>query len=84
MKIRSTIERLLKEQLNNADIEAPNRFDDQLVLLESGLDSLAFAILVTQLEDELGYDPFTMMDEAVYPTTFGEFVEIYERFAPTT
>lgn len=56
--------------------------DDKTVLLESGLDSLGFAILVARLEEELGYDPFTMMTEPSYPHTFGEFIEIYERYAP--
>jgi acyl carrier protein len=51
--------------------------DDQ-VLLESGLDSLGFAILVALLDEELGFDPFQLTDEPVYPTTFGEFVAIYE------
>lgn len=51
------------------------------VLLESGLDSLGFATLVARLEEDLGYDPFTLMDEPVYPQTFGELVEIYQRFA---
>jgi len=55
---------------------------DDIILLESGLDSLGFAILVATLEDELGYDPFTLMEEPVYPTTFGEFVEIYQRMNP--
>ena len=55
---------------------------NETVLLESGLDSLGFAILVARLEEELGYDPFVMMDVPVYPRTLGEFVEIYQRFAP--
>ena len=55
---------------------------DETVLLESGLDSLGFAILVARLEEELGYDPFVMMQEPVYPRTMGEFIEIYQRFAP--
>lgn len=55
---------------------------DKTVLLESGLDSLGFAILVSRLEEELGYDPFVMMDVPVYPRTLREFVEIYQRFAP--
>ena len=58
-------------------------FDEDSILLESGLDSLGFAILIARLEEELGYDPFALMDEAVYPRTFGELVEIYERFNPT-
>lgn len=56
-------------------------FNDDTVLLDSGLDSLGFAILVARLEEELQYDPFAMMDEPVYPRTLGEFVAIYERFA---
>jgi acyl carrier protein len=51
---------------------------DQLVLLDSGLDSLCFAIIVAQLEDELGVDPFSELDEAFFPVTFGEFVQLYE------
>jgi hypothetical protein len=53
------------------------------ILLESGLDSLGFAILVARLEEELGYDPFSIMDVAIYPHTLGEFVSIYERFRPS-
>jgi len=55
---------------------------NDVVLLESGLDSLGFAILVATLEEELDYDPFTMMDEPIYPMTFGEFVEVYEKMNP--
>jgi aryl carrier-like protein len=55
---------------------------DETVLLESGLDSLGFAILVARLEEELGYDPFVLMDVPVYPRTLSEFIEIYQRFAP--
>ena len=59
-----------------------DRLNEDTILLESGLDSLGFAILVAQLEEDLGYDPFVLMDEPVYPKTLGEFVSIYERFAP--
>jgi acyl carrier protein len=52
------------------------------VLLDSGLDSLGFAILVARLEEDLGFDPFAMMDIPFYPRTLNEFVAIYERFAP--
>ncbi len=50
------------------------------MLLESGLDSLGFAVLVTRLELSLGYDPFSLMEEPVYPQTLGEFVGINDRF----
>ncbi|MEQ5075472.1 acyl carrier protein [Providencia alcalifaciens] len=52
--------------------------EDNMVLLDSGLDSLGFAILVALLEEELGYDPFQIMEDAIYPKTFIEFVNIYE------
>jgi acyl carrier protein len=50
---------------------------DDTVLLESGLDSLGFATLVVSLEEDLGFDPFAMRSDLVYPRTFGEFVGIY-------
>ena len=52
------------------------------VLLESGLDSLGFAILVAHLEDDLGWDPFTLSDTPYYPQTFGEFVTFYAANQP--
>lgn len=60
----------------------PPRLSDESVLLETGLDSLGFAILVTRLEEELGYDPFTIATEAYYPQTFGEFVRFYGENRP--
>lgn len=54
---------------------------DDLVLLDSGLDSLAIAILVVRLEEALGFDPFTESDDAPYPVTLGDFVRFYENAA---
>jgi hypothetical protein len=56
---------------------------DDLVLLESGLDSLCVAILVANLEDELGVDPFGSGEDVGMPTTVGEFVRLYEDAAGT-
>jgi acyl carrier protein len=50
----------------------------ELVLLESGLDSLCFAILVARLEDELGLDPFSAAEDVYFPVTVGDFVKFYE------
>jgi acyl carrier protein len=52
---------------------------DDTMLLESGLDSLCFAIIVATLEDELGFDPFTEAEDVYFPVTFGDFVRFYER-----
>ena len=54
---------------------------DDLVLLELGLDSLGFAVLVARLEDTLGIDPFTAAEDAMFPLTFGDFVKVYENAA---
>ena len=54
---------------------------DDLVLLDSGLDSLGIAILVARLEETLGCDPFTESDEVTYPVTLGDFIRFYEHAA---
>jgi acyl carrier protein len=54
---------------------------DELSLLDSGLDSLCFAILVTRLEDSLGVDPFTTSENASFPVTLGDFINFYESAA---
>ena len=54
---------------------------DDLKLLQSGLDSLSFAIIVARLEDELGFDPFNAEEAVEFPVTFGDFVQLYENSA---
>ncbi len=54
---------------------------DDLELLNSGLDSLCFAIIVTRLESLIGVDPFSASEDARFPVTFGEFVAFYENAA---
>ncbi len=80
MSVRTTIitqfERVAKEQ----DKKLPPLSDD-LALLDSGLDSLCFAIVVARLEDALGFDPFSAADDAHFPVTIGEFIELYEHAA---
>jgi hypothetical protein len=77
---------LILEKFNEAleqtdKTEQYENIDDNIILLETGLDSLGFAILVALLEEELDLDPFQLMDEPFYPSTFGEFVAIYEKFS---
>lgn len=79
--LRETILSVMREIAEMRETHLVVALADDLVLLESGLDSLGFAILVTRLEEDLGYDPFVLMDEPVYPRTLGEFVGIYQRYA---
>ena len=54
---------------------------DGTELLNSGLDSLCFAIIVTRLETSLGVDPFSTSEDARFPVTLGEFISFYENAA---
>ena len=65
-------------QLLHEDQVQFDEITDESVLLDTGLDSLGFAVLVARLEDELGFDPFTSLKFATYPKTIAEFVKIYE------
>lgn len=56
---------------------------DELGLLETGLDSLCFAIIVARLEDRLGVDPFSADDEIDFPVTVGDFIRLYDHAART-
>ena len=77
--ISATFSRVFTEQAEGASLPL---LSDDLVLLESGLDSMGFAVLVVELEEILGFDPFSISKEAFYPSTFGEFVSFYEKHEP--
>jgi acyl carrier protein len=80
MSIKSTIISQINEVASEqGKLVAP--LNDELPLLDSGLDSLCFAILVARLEDKLGVDPFTASDDVYFPVTFGDFVKFYESAA---
>jgi acyl carrier protein len=51
---------------------------DDLLLLDSGLDSLCLAIIVARLEDTLGVDPFSRDVDGEFPVTLGDFLRLYE------
>lgn len=78
-KIRSVFAEVYDS--NGARAELPD-LGDSTVLLETGLDSLGFAILVTRLEEELGYDPFSLSAAPYYPSTYGEFLSFYAENQP--
>ena len=51
---------------------------DDLLLLNSGLDSLCIAVLVAALDDKLGIDPFDRDGDVPFPVTLGDFISLYE------
>jgi acyl carrier protein len=78
MQVRSTIATLFEDVAREQRRQLAPLTDD-LKLLESGLDSLSFALIAARLEDVLGYDPFDTAD--AFPVTFGDFVRMYEKSA---
>ena len=78
---RTELAQTLLDTMSNvaviADCTLIDTINDETVLLQSGLDSLGFAMLVAQLEEDLGIDPFSEMQLAVYPRTFVEFTTLY-------
>jgi len=80
MSIRSDIITLFAQVAKEQDKKLVPLSDD-LGLLESGLDSLCFAIIVARLEDALGIDPFSTTEEIGLPVTVGDFIKLYENAA---
>jgi hypothetical protein len=80
MQVRSEITVQFKQVAQEQDRRlAP--LADALLLMDSGLDSLCFAIVVSRLESSLGLDPFSADENAHFPATFGEFITFYENAA---
>jgi acyl carrier protein len=80
MTTKLTIESEIRKVASEQKVTLAPLADD-LNLLDSGLDSLCFAILVARLEDSLGVDPFTASDDVTFPVTLGDFVHAYENAA---
>jgi hypothetical protein len=69
--VQSMFELVAKEQKRQL-----SPLSDELLLLNSGLDSLSLALIVARLEDSVGFDPFASIER--FPVTFGDFVKLYE------
>jgi acyl carrier protein len=80
MSIRSEIAALFAEVAREQN-KALAPLSDELGLLETGLDSLCFAIIVARLEDQLDVDPFSTEEEIDFPVTVGDFIRLYEHAA---
>ena len=71
--VRSEFEQVAREQE-----KVLTGLSNDTVLLDSGLDSLCFAIIVARLEDRLGVDPFTASEDVYFPVTLGDFIKFYQ------
>lgn len=77
MELRDQIVQVIQQVAADGGKTLAEPLGDDTVLLQSGLDSLEFAIIVARLEDQLGADPFSATSVPIYPRTLGEFVAIY-------
>jgi len=76
LTVLSEIEQIAEQQQKTL---AP--LTDDSILMNTGLDSLCFAVLVARLEDRLGVDPFSESDDISFPVPLGDFVRVYENAA---
>lgn len=77
MSVRATV----MSQFEQVAIEQKrklSRLSDEVKLVDLGLDSLSFALIVVRLEEALGFDPFDVAEDVKFPVTFGDFVRLYE------
>ena len=80
MSVKDTVISQIQQIAEENQNSLPPLADD-LVLLDSGLDSLSIAILVVRLQETLGIDPFTESSGSAYPVTLGDFISFYEHAA---
>jgi acyl carrier protein len=66
------------EQVAHEQGERLGPLSDESPLLDLGLDSLCFAIIVSRLETVLGVDTFSENEDAPFPVKLGEFIRFYE------
>lgn len=77
MSLRDQIASAMKQVASEHEKNLAPLSDD-IVLLNSGLDSLGFAVLIARLERDLDVDPFSSAEEISFPVTFGDLVRLYE------
>jgi acyl carrier protein len=76
MNVRSEVIAQFKQVAHEQDKKLAPLTDD-LALIDSGLDSLCFAVVVARLENSLGVDPFSTDEDVRFPVTFGDFIGFY-------
>ena len=80
MNVRDIVQsKLAAVVAENSPVEFPDTIDDDDLLEDFWLDSVAFSTLLTQLEEALDYVPDAILEGDFYPTTFGELVAAYQR-----
>ena len=81
INLEQQIRQAMQQVAEISDCQLVEPIESGTLLLECGLDSLGYAMLVAQLEEDLGFDPFTELEIDIYPSTFTEFLAIYQQCA---
>jgi acyl carrier protein len=81
VNLEQQIKQAMQQVAELSDCKLLEPIQTNTLLLECGLDSLGYAMLVAQLEEDLGFDPFTELEIDIYPSTFAEFLAIYQQCA---
>jgi len=72
----------MKAVASSRGTELIGPLEPETVLLDTGLDSLSFAMVIASLERELGYDPFVLSEKSFYPTTIMQLRDYYHDNQP--
>ena len=79
MNIRNIVlARLEQAVAEHSPMPFPEQIDDDIELDIFGLDSLAFMVLLTSIEKEVGFIPRAILEGDLYPETFGELISAYD------
>lgn len=73
--VHNILSQTIQEVALDQGLPAPD-LKPESVLLQSGLDSLAFAVVIARLDAKLGYDPF-LLEDAFYPRTYEDLLNLY-------
>lgn len=81
----SEIEKIILIEINSClemkDLSLLKKIPLKKNVFECDLDSMDFAIIVSELEEKLGYDPFILEGDPIYPETFKDFIDIYLKYS---
>ncbi len=79
MNIREMVLRHLAAVVTErSPLPFPAEVDDEMLLDDFWLDSIAFTALVTGIEAEVGFIPTEILKGVSFPETIGDLIEAYE------
>lgn len=82
MQIREVVLKYLAVVVEeNSPLPFTEQIEEEMLLEDFWLDSIAFTSLVTGIESEVGFIPLAILKGTDFPRTIGELVQMYENEA---